>query len=333
MGKIIRNGIKYTSDGNTVSCELTWAEYNALSDDAKMNGTFYYITDIEPYNENNAPMGFTPIGTIISVMGNHAPFNYLKCDGSVYNIIDYPELANYFEIEFGSKNKFGGDGTTTFAVPDLQGEFLRGTGTNSHTKQGSGANVGEHQDGTTHTNIVSSNAGNAHLMGYGGAPTLANADSNVLVGKNWSRSEASVVSESNARAVTYTSRPTNTSVLYCIATKNIYLEPKNMYSTDEQVVGQWIDGKPLYQKTFENASLVNRTVLLPASLNVENVVESFGYITNGSTSKYTFPVRGVGSDTWGCFINYDGSRGWVIYSSGLDSYTGNITVRYTKTTD
>ena len=39
-----------------------------------------------------------------------------------------------------------GDGVTTFKVPNLLGEFLRGTGTNSYTNQGSGANVGVHQD-------------------------------------------------------------------------------------------------------------------------------------------------------------------------------------------
>lgn len=34
-----------------------------------------------------------PTGTIISYMGNHAPEGYLICDGSVYNIKDYPQLA------------------------------------------------------------------------------------------------------------------------------------------------------------------------------------------------------------------------------------------------
>lgn len=83
-------------------------------------------------------------------MGTAAPDGYLVCDGTVYNISDYPLLANHFETQFQTKNHFGGDGITTFAVPDLRGEFLRGTGTNSHTNQGSGLNVGMHQDGTIH---------------------------------------------------------------------------------------------------------------------------------------------------------------------------------------
>ena len=40
----------------------------------------------------------TPVGSIISVMGNNAPLHYLICDGSEYNIEEYPELAKYFEI-------------------------------------------------------------------------------------------------------------------------------------------------------------------------------------------------------------------------------------------
>ena len=40
------------------------------------------------------------------------------CDGSTYNIVDYPYLAQYFKDTFGTINVFGGDGITTFGVPD-----------------------------------------------------------------------------------------------------------------------------------------------------------------------------------------------------------------------
>ena len=61
----------------------------------------------------------TPVGEIIRTVGNETPKHYLACDGSVYNIADYPHLAQYFKDNFGISNAFGGDGTTTFAVPDL----------------------------------------------------------------------------------------------------------------------------------------------------------------------------------------------------------------------
>ena len=62
----------------------------------------------------------TPVGSIISYMGNNVPKHYLACDGSEYNIADYPELAKHFKDDLGAVNYFGGDGITTFAVPDKQ---------------------------------------------------------------------------------------------------------------------------------------------------------------------------------------------------------------------
>lgn len=61
-----------------------------------------------------------PIGSIISYLGSTAPEGYLVCDGKEYQIADHSQLAAFFEKEFGSKNHFGGDGTSTFAVPDFR---------------------------------------------------------------------------------------------------------------------------------------------------------------------------------------------------------------------
>ena len=165
--------------------------------------------------------GGVPIGTILSLMGNHAPAGYLICNGDVINISAYPDLASYFEQEFGSINYFGGDGAITFAVPDLRGEFLRGTGTNSHTNQGSGANVGIHQDGTEHrsfnggpkswSNIYFQNAADT-------APGSINKDSEINHSDTSSNgAHINKVSDTtNYDSTHYTSRPTNTSVLYII---------------------------------------------------------------------------------------------------------------------
>lgn len=166
-----------------------------------------------------------PVGTIISVMGTHAPINFLICDGTIYNIADYTELTDYFEDQFGSVNYFGGDGTTTFAVPDLRGEFLRGTGTNSHLNQGNGANVGTHQDGTLIPTIDI-------LTKYIIAPGQSGTKPNKLLVTNADKQindgyvDCTYVSTTNTATPydsfqQYTTRPTNTSVLYCIAIKDI----------------------------------------------------------------------------------------------------------------
>jgi hypothetical protein len=61
----------------------------------------------------------TPVGHIISHMGTVAPKHYLICDGSEYNISDYPYLVQHIIDNFGTVNYFGGDGESTFCVPDL----------------------------------------------------------------------------------------------------------------------------------------------------------------------------------------------------------------------
>ena len=112
---------------------------------------------------NNVGVEDTPVGHIMAYMGTIPPKHYLVCDGSVYNIVDYPALSSHILEQFGAVNYFGGDGETTFAVPDLRGEFLRGVGANSRVNQGSGAEVGEHQDATRINNIrPDSNGGIAY---------------------------------------------------------------------------------------------------------------------------------------------------------------------------
>ena len=158
-----------------------------------------------------------PTGTIISFMGNYAPDGYLICDGSTYNIADYPRLANFFLAQFDSINKFGGDGTTTFAVPDLRGEFLRGTGTNSHTNQGSGSYVGAHQDATQHLRIGGGSTNDLYM--YPNNTEWMNeaiADSYTTKETNNIRRATLTNNGTQNNASYYMSRPTNTSVLYCI---------------------------------------------------------------------------------------------------------------------
>lgn len=165
------------------------------------------------------------IGKIEAFMRTTAPTGYLKCDGTTYYIADYPLLTNMFLAEFGSKNFFGGNGTTTFAVPDLRGEFLRGTGTNSHTNCGSGANVGTHQQPSVHRFIRTDKYGT-----WGGSylssvdtdsypQSVVDPDSYVTSGvteTGYVKFKMDGRATETSSSVFGTSRPTNTSVLYCI---------------------------------------------------------------------------------------------------------------------
>lgn len=175
-------------------------------------------TVIDPINylNKNGNLEDTPVGTIINYMGINAPNHYLICDGSEYNINDYRELAQHFKQEFGSYNYFGGNGTTTFAVPDLRGEFLRGSGTAAR-KTGTGNEVGLHQDPTNHIGITS--AKNFWIMV--GSPRgtandhVTNDDSHVK-GYGLFKTGTNVSPNNTDYIASYTSRPTNTAVQYAI---------------------------------------------------------------------------------------------------------------------
>ena len=193
-----------------------------LPDQITANNFKDFYDKIKPYLNYQPTMGFTPVGTVISIMGTHAPAHYLVCDGTVYNIAEHAELANYFNEQFGSYDYFGGDGVTTFAVPDLRGEFLRGSGTATRDS-GSGGAVGEHQDATR-----------VHKMDHtmGSYVTLYGESANTLrYDKKYGATSKKTTSVSASQGVTSTAeyplvsvRPTNTSVLYCIAEKNIFIQ-------------------------------------------------------------------------------------------------------------
>ena len=63
-----------------------------------------------------------PTGAIFCMPTASIPSGgYLECDGSIVNRTTYADLFNVIGETYGA-----GDGTNTFAVPDLRGEFVRG---------------------------------------------------------------------------------------------------------------------------------------------------------------------------------------------------------------
>ena len=316
-----------------------------------------FYNRILPYLGGSAEAGFTPVGTVISVMGKTAPANYLPCDGRVVNISDYPELADYFKEQFGSSNYFGGDGTTTFGIVDLSGEFLRGAGTNSHANQGSGAEVGEHQDATKHLNFVWYSSRQSMYQGFSqnsmgeqGQARLTDSYPDGTTAPYRGEPGTGKITTVSTTPPTYTARPTNTSVLFCIATKNIYLNPSLDFSTSEKVVGTWIDGKPLYQKTcnytFTNGTqLTNQLAInLPSGTSIKNISTGmFKYVSNSNTYYCLIPATFIGGETsrdnWNlAFSNI--SLANVAFQCGsawkVSSYTNievTFTIQYTKTSD
>ena len=115
---------------------------------------------------------------------------------------------------------------------------------------------------------------------------------------------------------------------------------ENDYSATEKIVGTWIDGKPLYQKTVSCGTLPNNVskATVHNISNLKRVVKVFGYAYRTSDNRniplpYSSPVMDSSSNA--CVqVNVDTTnitiRANRDYSAFTESY---ITIQYTKTTD
>ena len=193
--------------------------------------TIINIIDITPveidpvsYIDSNYGIQDEPVGHILAYMGLEPPKHYLVCDGSVLNIVEYPYLAKHFKEQFGTINHFGGNGTTTFGLPDLRNEFLRGYYNNNTERQLSGE-VGEHQDPTEHIRVETYNANSNATFGIHpdstNLSTFINEDSIMSPGNKFLKLNGSIGTTSGWAGY-YTSRPTNVAVLYCIKYEPTY---------------------------------------------------------------------------------------------------------------
>ena len=311
---------------------------------------------ILPYLGGSADAGFTPIGTIIAVFSETAPANYLICDGATYNKADYPELAAHLlALTTHSQYEVSGD-STKFKVPDLRGEFLRGTGTNSHANQGDGAAVGTHQNGTEFPTYWTVAGGNLYLRtGTGADVRMSNVDSQIKHSSTITNVSYAKTGTGETGTFEYkdTARPTNTSVLFCIATKNIYLNPSLDYSTEEKVVGTWIDGKTIYQRTFkelQNSQATtqgsNTTISYDIGVQIDNFV-SFDVIRmtgNGAevacNPQFLSYLLNNGSlvmrqmFVYGTTNSYSSNPNKIVIQNSEPSWNNQlftVTIRYTKT--
>lgn len=85
-----------------------------------INTALYFIIKA---NEPASADGSTPAGAIAGFAGSAtaATGGWLACDGMAYGMDRFPNLSGMISYNYG------GDGVSVFNVPQLQGQFLRGT--------------------------------------------------------------------------------------------------------------------------------------------------------------------------------------------------------------
>lgn len=218
---------------------------------------------VDPVNYVNKESGIedTPVGHILTYMGLKAPKHYLICDGREVNISDYPYLAKQFLDEFGTMNYFGGDGTTTFCLPDLRNQFLRGY--HGEAAETLSTDVGVKQEptelpyvyawsdktqGVICSTLSSDNGPNTPLK----TDTINYRSSNLGLTPNSAKLGVT------GTQFTYTTRPVNVTVLYCIKYEPTYFMD---FSTKTQgVVKVYNQETVLWQNESRTAVPINGTI-------------------------------------------------------------------------
>ncbi|CCK03347.1 phage tail protein [Cronobacter sakazakii] len=155
----------------------------------------------ETYNPNN-----DMVGMVAAFAANAAPTGWLAANGGLISRVTYARLFSRIGTTFGA-----GDGSTTFALPDMRGEFVRGW------DNGRGVDVGRAfgswqkgsvvvgDDGIAGVNVASSNSPDKSSLGLdpGGSETypisIAPGANNQLGNQYFGYS-----------------RPRNYALLYCI---------------------------------------------------------------------------------------------------------------------
>lgn len=102
------------------------------------------------------------------------------------------------------------------------------------------------------------------------------------------------------------------------------------YSTTEQVIGTWIDGKPLYEKTVDMGSFSTGYGQFPHGIANINYIISYQFIGKRSDGNGGwFDNNSVGNDILLTVNKTDVYR----QSSNISCEKGYLTIQYTKTTD
>ena len=168
--------------------------------------------------------GGNPLGTVISFMGLTAPAGYLVCDGAEHRIADYPRLAAFFAEQFGTANHFGGDGESTFAVPDLRNLFLRGYHGDGEEAPWISGDIGAKQNGSRLLNISSASSNSLYIRANNAYREQNELDEYIATdsaGEDGFKSQVEIrksyTDPSSAPGFPFVvPRPMNMAVLYCI---------------------------------------------------------------------------------------------------------------------
>ena len=118
----------------------------------------------------------------------------------------------------------------------------------------------------------------------------------------------------------------------------------DLYSTDEKLIGRWIDGKPIYQLTFKvtdfsSKSRTYKDILDATDLNIEHLIFGYGWNSGSGdveNTLYRIIPSGDTSTAFGVCYRKNTKKIQAVLNGAMESSSNcyaYVTIQYTKTTD
>lgn len=164
--------------------------------------------------------GAMPAGAVLPFAMNAPPSGWLKANGAAISRTTYAALFSAIGTVYGT-----GDGSTTFNLPDLRGEFVRGwdDGRSIDASRVFGSSQDSANKAHTHTGMTNSAGAHSHTLdktdttGTSGVRVAAGG-----IGTTSSISTSSAGDHSHTLTIDSSggteARPRNIALLYCIKT-------------------------------------------------------------------------------------------------------------------
>jgi microcystin-dependent protein len=161
-----------------------------------------------------------PAGSVIWTAGTSAPTGYLKANGAAVSRSTYAALFGVIGTLYGS-----GDGSTTFNLPDLRGEFIRGWDDGRGVDAGRVFASAQAQAYQSHTHTGSTDTAGSHAHSYDRA--VAAGDNDASAGSTRQTQDATQTfgtSSAGSHSHSFTTnasggtetRPRNIALLACV---------------------------------------------------------------------------------------------------------------------
>lgn len=117
---------------------------------------------------------------------------------------------------------------------------------------------------------------------------------------------------------------------------NIWVNDDNLheYSTEEKIIGKWIDGKPIYEKVINSGYLLNSGTksIDVSSLNIDSFIQLRGMTFTDDKTQFR-PITLGTSDNNAIRLDFTNNNIRIITWSNWSAYNSFIVIQYTKTTD